>query len=303
MGNPKQKWTSEEEEALRAGVAKHGTGKWKNIQRDPEFNPYLYSRSNIDLKDKWRNMTVSAGSQSVKDKSRTLKARPNPDAAAHVAASTPLSNPHSSAAADDVVFDDSSEAAADSKTAPKYNAMIFEAISALNEPNGADTSAIISYIERRQELPQNFRRQLSSRLRRLLAQEKLEKVQNCYKIKKSSSFGTKTPTPKQKEMRPKPVQNIDHINSGDTVTEAADDAAYMVAEAENKSFVATEAVKESERVSKMAEDANSLLQLANEILEKCKFILLLQSLLFHFILICVLIHTSAGSRGEIVVMG
>jgi hypothetical protein len=50
MGNPKQKWTSEEEEALRAGVAKHGTGKWKNIQRDPEFNPYLYSRSNIDLK-------------------------------------------------------------------------------------------------------------------------------------------------------------------------------------------------------------------------------------------------------------
>lgn len=50
MGNPKQKWTSEEEEALRAGVAKHGTGKWKNIQRDPEFNPFLFSRSNIDLK-------------------------------------------------------------------------------------------------------------------------------------------------------------------------------------------------------------------------------------------------------------
>ena len=50
MGNPKQKWTSEEEEALRAGVAKHGTGKWKDIQRDPEFNPFLSSRSNIDLK-------------------------------------------------------------------------------------------------------------------------------------------------------------------------------------------------------------------------------------------------------------
>ncbi|GJW91511.1 telomere repeat-binding factor 4-like protein [Tanacetum coccineum] len=50
MGNPKQKWTAEEEDALRAGVAKHGTGKWKNIQKDPEFNPHLYSRSNIDLK-------------------------------------------------------------------------------------------------------------------------------------------------------------------------------------------------------------------------------------------------------------
>ena len=50
MGNPKQKWTSEEEEALRAGVAKHGTGKWKNIQKDPEFNHFLFTRSNIDLK-------------------------------------------------------------------------------------------------------------------------------------------------------------------------------------------------------------------------------------------------------------
>ena len=50
MGNPKQKWTAEEEEALRAGVAKHGTGKWKNIQKDPEFNHFLFTRSNIDLK-------------------------------------------------------------------------------------------------------------------------------------------------------------------------------------------------------------------------------------------------------------
>ena len=50
MGNPKQKWTSEEEDALRAGVAKHGTGKWKNILRDPEFAPSLKNRSNIDLK-------------------------------------------------------------------------------------------------------------------------------------------------------------------------------------------------------------------------------------------------------------
>jgi hypothetical protein len=50
MGNPKQKWTAEEEEALRAGVAKHGTGKWKDIQRDPQFNVHLASRSNIDLK-------------------------------------------------------------------------------------------------------------------------------------------------------------------------------------------------------------------------------------------------------------
>ncbi|KAK9231720.1 hypothetical protein WN943_021959 [Citrus x changshan-huyou] len=50
MGNQKQKWTAEEEEALLAGVAKHGPGKWKNILRDPQFAPSLTQRSNIDLK-------------------------------------------------------------------------------------------------------------------------------------------------------------------------------------------------------------------------------------------------------------
>ncbi|KAJ6991745.1 hypothetical protein NC653_015165 [Populus alba x Populus x berolinensis] len=348
MGNPKQKWTSEEEEALRAG-------------------------------DKWRNMTVSAGSQSVKDKSRTTKVKSFPDSAA----ATPLPNPQTSAAAAaaaDIVIDDYSEAAADSKTAPKYNAMIFKQFSAFNEPNGADTSAIISYIEiyhrdryllqhgrmifvifvisgnyvvghdveyicavytvvfifsrfglemdlpsmphvksyscnrrkpiplksvspnmavhgeqrtnPRQELPQNFRRQLSSRLRRLVAQEKLEKVQNCYKIKKVSSFGTKTPTPK-KEVRPKSVHD-----TGDTVEGAANDAAYSVAEAENKSFL-----RSQRGFQKMAEDADSLLQLANEILEKCNSSLLLLSMLFHYLLIHALILDLAGLRGEIVIMG
>lgn len=50
MGNQKQKWTAEEEEALLNGVAKHGPGKWKNILKDPDFAPFLTQRSNIDLK-------------------------------------------------------------------------------------------------------------------------------------------------------------------------------------------------------------------------------------------------------------
>lgn len=50
MGNQKQKWTAEEEEALLAGITKHGPGKWKNILKDPEFAPFLTHRSNIDLK-------------------------------------------------------------------------------------------------------------------------------------------------------------------------------------------------------------------------------------------------------------
>ncbi|KAI0504138.1 hypothetical protein KFK09_015086 [Dendrobium nobile] len=37
MGAPKQKWTSDEESALKAGVVKHGVGKWRTILKDPEF--------------------------------------------------------------------------------------------------------------------------------------------------------------------------------------------------------------------------------------------------------------------------
>ena len=44
------KWTTEEEEALRAGVEKHGVGKWVDILSDSQFASSLCSRSNINLK-------------------------------------------------------------------------------------------------------------------------------------------------------------------------------------------------------------------------------------------------------------
>lgn len=50
MGAPKQKWTSEEEAALKAGISKYGIGKWSTILKDPEFSSVLRARSNVDLK-------------------------------------------------------------------------------------------------------------------------------------------------------------------------------------------------------------------------------------------------------------
>lgn len=52
MGAPKQRWTSEEEAALRAGVARHGVGNWRMILNDPELSFTLRYRSNVDLKVK-----------------------------------------------------------------------------------------------------------------------------------------------------------------------------------------------------------------------------------------------------------
>ncbi|GAB4853768.1 hypothetical protein Ancab_017961 [Ancistrocladus abbreviatus] len=269
MGNPKQKWTAEEEEALRAGVAKYGPGKWKFIQRDPEFNQFLHSRSNIDLKDKWRNMSAAAG-QGSRDKLRTVKAKINPDAPV-----TPMLNVQSSGSAlpvvrespADQVKDEASKELPDAKNGPRYNVMIFEALS-MKEPSGLDISAIVSFIEQRTEVPQNFRKKLGSRLRRLVAQDKLEKVDNCYRIKTNFALGTNTTGPK--DIRPRQSQSIvDHFTTSETLEDVARTAAYKIAEAENKSFVAAEAVREAERIARMAEESDSVLQFAKEIFDRC----------------------------------
>ncbi|XP_057766474.1 telomere repeat-binding factor 4-like [Salvia miltiorrhiza] len=263
MGNPKQKWTAEEEEALRAGVAKHGAGKWKNIQRDPEFNHLLFARSNIDLKDKWRNLSVASG-QGPRDKSKTSKGKSNPadtpSAPLPIAQTSGSVAPSSKGASTDVVMLDSSRPLPEGISASKYNTMIFEALSTLKDLNGSDSSAIASFIEQRHEVPPNFRRALTSRLRTLVQQDKLEKVQNHYKIKNGAALDTRPPAPRQKDVQPRPIQSIGYL--GDTVEEAAASAAYKIAEAENKSFVAAESVKEAERVARMAEDMESLLQFA-----------------------------------------
>ena len=51
----KARWSNAETNALISAVDKHGL-KWTSIKRDPQFNHCLINRSNIDLKDKWRNI-------------------------------------------------------------------------------------------------------------------------------------------------------------------------------------------------------------------------------------------------------
>ncbi|CAL9077630.1 unnamed protein product [Musa acuminata var. zebrina] len=51
----KRKWNSLEEETLRKAVARYGAGNWKLIKG---CHPEIFERrTEVDLKDKWRNMT------------------------------------------------------------------------------------------------------------------------------------------------------------------------------------------------------------------------------------------------------
>ncbi|XP_045799959.1 telomere repeat-binding factor 4-like [Trifolium pratense] len=303
MGNQKQKWTAEEEEALQVGVQRYGAGKWKNILRDPELQPKLISRSNIDLKDKWRNLNVFPG-QTANAKARaTPKAKPSPSvvpvnatlspspvtvitaAATPSPATTPApvnaTTVHNvSPVPQTTQFQTQTPTRRppqnddDAKIPPKYNSMIFEALSTLKDTNGSDLSAIVSFIEQKHNLPQNpnFRKTLGSKLRRLVSQGKLDKVQNGYKLKDTAietkpADDTKPPAPKE-EMDP-PV-SINTSAYDDAMREAAETVAIRIAEAEHRSFLAAAAVKEAERYAKFDEENDAMLKFAEELLEKCK---------------------------------
>ena len=59
------------------------------------------------------------------------------------------------------------------------------------------------------------------------------------------------------------------LMTNDTIKEAADTAAYRVDDAESKSYLAAEAVKEAEKISLLVEHSDSMLQLAKDIYEQC----------------------------------
>lgn len=97
-------------------------------------------------------------------------------------------------------------------------------------------------------------------------------VQNCYKIKKDYSPVPKSPVAVKKNVWPQrqqPPPPPEFVASNETIKEAAETAAYRIAEAESKSYLAAEAVKEAERIARLAEDAEAMLQLVQQIYDAC----------------------------------
>ncbi|RID57891.1 hypothetical protein BRARA_F01233 [Brassica rapa] len=289
MGKEKSKWTEDEEDALLGGVRKHGPGKWKNILRDPEFAAVLSLRSNIDLKDKWRNLSVPADIQGSKDKVRTPKIKAAAFQLAAVAAaattpspssvSSPVAPPLPRSGSSDLSIGDSCNMLIDAKNAPRYDGMIFEALSALKDANGSDITTIFNFIEQKMyEVPE--KRVLGSRLRRLAAQGKLEKVsqlksgtQNLYRMNNNSFLTMRTPVPaRPKEANAKPRQTAN--SQGLTVSQekialASATAAFKLYELDGKLEVLSGAVDERARMTELAERAEIMLLLAEELHERC----------------------------------
>ncbi|VAH77239.1 unnamed protein product [Triticum turgidum subsp. durum] len=282
MGAPKQRWTSEEEAALKAGVAKHGPGKWRTILRDTDFSAVLRLRSNVDLKDKWRNLSVTAGGYGSREKARMAlkqgKRVPKVNIEPMDVDADNLDNVHDTvidAKPLAVVVEPSQRECSSEKSVARLVALwlddlILEAIKKLKESSGSNKTAIASYIEEQYWPPADFQRLLSTKLKALVATGKLMKSNQKYRIAPSSvSLGGRSTKVHSTEddkqnicirqlTKPQVDAELDmmtHMNK----EEAAAFAAKAVAEAEVANAEAEEAARAAEAAEAEAEAAKAFL--------------------------------------------
>ncbi|KAM5549668.1 telomere repeat-binding factor 1 [Rosa sericea] len=292
MGAPKQKWNAEEEAALKAGVVKHGAGKWRTILKDPEFARILYLRSNVDLKDKWRNLSVMVNGWGSRDKCKTVTRR-MPQVPKQEDSSMALSAGQS----DEEVMDakpmtassDSQQVSAPKRSIVSHDRrlddLIMEAITSLKDPGGSNKTTIATYIEEQYWAPPDFKRLLSAKLKFLTASRKLIKVKRRYRIAPTPTFSEKRRNSPmflfEGRQRASPKFDKDdgtmlmktqidlELAKMRTMTsqEAAAAAARAVAEAEAAIAEAEEAAREAEAAEADAEAAQAFADAAMKTLK------------------------------------
>ncbi|KAF1882325.1 hypothetical protein Lal_00038971 [Lupinus albus] len=280
MGAPKQKWTAEEEAALKAGVVKHGVGKWRTILKDPEFSGVLYLRSNVDLKDKWRNLSVMANGWTSREKSRLAVKRvyQTPRQDENFMAIGPV------VPSDEEIADDKPlQVSKDTMHLPgpkRLDNLIMEAITTLKENGGSNKTTIASFIEDQYWAPPDFKRLLSSKLKFLTAMGKLIKAKRRYRIAPIPAYSDRRRNSPMLLLdgRQKTTMKVDRneINvltksqidlelakiRSMTPQEAAVVAARAVSEAEAAIAEAEEATREAEAAEADAEAAEAFAEAA-----------------------------------------
>lgn len=191
MGVPKQKWTLEEEDALKAGIAKYGPGKWSTILKDPDFVSILHLRSNVDLKDKWRNMNAMASGCG----SRHRATRPAKQKTLSTDKLESISSAHKDEHAMEICIENPSTKLAgplkkksSKMPMPRLDSLILDTIAKLKESLGSSRAEIAEYIEENHSVPPNLEKVLQNELKALLDCGKLTKVKHRYRLPKSCSY-------------------------------------------------------------------------------------------------------------------
>eukprot|EP00250_Pteridium_aquilinum_P014760 c22185_g1_i1 orf=356-1243(-) len=254
-GVVKQKWTLEEEAALRAGVEKYGAGKWRAIQKDADYGACLISRSNVDLKDKWRNMSVSANGLGSREKAaRILAAKMKQVGTTHsqgeIGSEMKVANAHPMTVA-----------AKDKKLlGARFDHLILEAVTNLKDSNGGSKGQIASYLESHYPVPSNFKRLLAAKLKFLIQQGKLTKMRRNYSTTPDTFRIVEGPGEQYSQESAggkQPLVNSECQASEEAALKhksmAADEAAQIAAQAVADAEAAAAAAEEAARVAEIAE--------------------------------------------------
>ncbi|KAJ8571114.1 hypothetical protein K7X08_038086 [Anisodus acutangulus] len=264
----------------------------------------LYLRSNVDLKDKWRNMNVMANGWGSRDKARLALKRmiqaPVEDESSVAVSSAAESDEEIPEARPATTSSGSPQNGGSRRSLLRLDNLIMEAISNLKEPGGSNKTTIATYIEVLVVLFElhvffhfvgpilgtpNFKRLLSAKLKYLSATGKLMKMKRKYKMapKLTSSdrrrnlavplLDTSQRTPSKVDgddinMLTRSQIDLELAKMGSmSPQEAAAAAAQAVAEADAAIAEAEEANREAEAAEADAEAAQAFAEAAQAFAE------------------------------------
>ncbi|KAL1218941.1 Telomere repeat-binding factor 5 [Cardamine amara subsp. amara] len=278
-------WTDEEEIALLKGIKKHGIGDWKKILVDPKFADQLVDRTSIDLQDKWRNIekieseaqTLESASaspvvsnESSPNSSSDMKNESRYDEAISISSDENGSDLSEikdktetqkleSLSISPAMTEPSPNSSSDMNNESRYESMVFEALSTINDENGSRLSEILSFIEERHEVPQNFREILIYILASLVSERKLKKVRNRYKISITKATKPKLTLHTEDSAKPAELPSTSAILRTSKETQEIDAAANKIAEGIDKLAVENMVLYEEPQFRKLVSDCLKIL--------------------------------------------
>ncbi|CAH8384342.1 unnamed protein product [Eruca vesicaria subsp. sativa] len=254
MGALKQMWTREEETALRAGVRKYGVGKWVSILSDRKYSPALQSRSNVDLKDKWRNLDLGSRRKRAKIAFQNQDEEDYNDTALAI---VEVAND-----GEQEILPASPPNGDNEELFTSVDTFILEAITSLNKRLGPNKKSIVLHVE--ENMQPGKRRLVASRLKHLVNVGTIIRKNNRYKISPTYAAAEAEQSSPQLLLEGNKENGVEnHTKSqvdgeafkinGMTEEEASAAVAKALAEAEFARVEAEEAAKEADRAEAEAE--------------------------------------------------
>ncbi|KAK3190220.1 hypothetical protein Dsin_029781 [Dipteronia sinensis] len=136
---------------------------------------------------------------------------------------------------------------------PTYYEMVNEAITALKERTGSSQIAIAKFIEEKQkDLPNNFKKLLLVQLRKLVANGKLVKVKNSFKLPPKTSATNTTAVAAVKKTKSPSTQKPKSTSTTAAAAKKTKSASAKEAAKKPKSTLKSDAAKKSKSASTKA---------------------------------------------------